>query len=223
MAQKANKGYFEITMKFSSPFGFYAILTNPVIGYGRLTGILVKYNVPFIQLRMKDAPRNDVWRTAKAMRTITAGSNTKLIINDNPKLAAEIGADGVHLGQSDMSYAEARAIVGESAIIGLSTHSLDQVKSACALSPDYIGVGPVFATPTKKNPDPVIGVDGMKDMIEAAGVPAVAIGGINTENLGAVIRAGAKNFSLVRPLNESRDAENALKQILECYRIAMAE
>jgi thiamine-phosphate pyrophosphorylase len=199
-------------------FGFYAILTNPAVGYGRLAGILVKYDVAFIQLRMKNAPKNDVWRTARALRTITAGSNTKFIINDDPKLAADIGADGVHLGQGDMGYAEARAVVGESSIIGLSTHNVDQVRAACALGPDYIGVGPVFATPTKKIPDPVIGVDGMRDMLAAATVPAVAIGGINRENLEAVIKAGAKNFSMVRPLNETKDPESVLKQILDCYR-----
>ena len=207
-------------MEITSNFGFYAILTNPVIGYGRLTGILVKNNVAFVQLRMKDAPKNDVWRTARAMRSITAGSNTKLIINDDPKLAADIGADGVHLGQNDMGYAEARALVGERALIGLSTHNLDQVRAACALKPDYIGVGPVFATPTKKIADPVIGLSGMSEMLRTATVPAVAIGGINLENLDRVVKSGAKNFSLVRPLNETKNPEAVLKQILECYRVA---
>jgi thiamine-phosphate pyrophosphorylase len=205
-------------MKIPSAFGLYAILTNPVVGYGRLAGILVKHNVPFLQLRMKGAFRNDVWRTARALRTITAGSNTKFIINDDPKLAADIGADGVHLGQSDMGYAEARAIAGEKAIIGLSTHNGDQVRAACALNPDYIGVGPVFPTPTKKIPDPAIGISGMREMVGLATVPAVAIGGINKENLEEVVKAGARNFSMVRPLNETKDPESVLKQILECYR-----
>ena len=166
---------------------------------------------------MKNAPKNDVWRTARALRTITAGSNTKFIINDDPKLAADIGADGVHLGQGVMGYAEARKIVGEKAIIGLSTHNVDQVRAACALGPDYIGVGPVFPTPTKKIPDPAIGISGMSEMIGLATVPTIAIGGINRENLEAVIKAGAKNFSLVRPLNETKDPESVLKQILDCY------
>jgi thiamine-phosphate pyrophosphorylase len=203
-------------------FGFYAILTNPVIGYGRLAGILVKYGVPFLQLRMKDASRNDVWRTARALRTITAGSGTRFIINDDPRLAADIGADGVHLGQTDMGYADARRVVGDDAIIGLSTHNRDQMRAACECNPDYVGVGPVFSTPTKKTPDPTIGIQGMRDLLGIATVPAVAIGGITVENLAEVVGAGAQNFSLVRPLNESRNPEAVLKQILEAYRRAIA-
>lgn len=208
-------------MKISPIFGFYAILTNPVAGYGRLTGILVKHEVAFVQLRMKGATKNEIYRTARAMRSITAGSATRFIINDDPRLAADVGADGVHLGQGDMPYADARAIVGEGAIIGLSTHSVEQVTGACKLKPDYIGAGPVFATPTKKIPDPIIGIDGMAKMIVAADVPAVAIGGINEGNLEEVLKAGACNFSLVRPINEARNPEDVLLRILDIYRKTM--
>lgn len=196
-------------------FGFYSILTNPVRGYEYCTKLLVQCGIAFVQLRMKDAPRKDVLEIARMMRAITRGTETRLIINDDPQIARESGADGVHLGQDDIPFGEARKIVGENAIIGLSTHSLQQMRDACALRPAYVGVGPVFATPTKKNPDPVIGLDGMRQMIAQATVPAVAIGGITLENLAAVLQAGAINFCMVREVAQSQDPEKVLKEVVK--------
>lgn len=195
-------------------FGFYGILTDPVRGYEYCTKLFVDYKIAFVQLRMKDAPRDAVVETARAMREITSGTTTRLIINDDPEIAKEIGAEGVHLGQSDMPYQEARRIAGKNAIIGLSTHSVAQVRAACALSPGYVGVGPVYATPTKKIPDPAVGIDGMKAMLAKATVPAVAIGGITLENLALVLSAGAKNFCMVRPITTSAEPETTLRRIL---------
>jgi len=170
---------------------------------------------------MKGRCRAEVLETAQRMRAITAGSATRLIVNDWPDVAAEVGADGVHVGQSDMPYADARAIVGPDAIVGLSTHTPEQTRAACALGPDYIGVGPVFPTTTKKIPDPAIGIDGMRRMLGAATVPAVVLGSITLENLPAILAAGARNFAMVRPLNGSSEPEPVLKQILETYRRSM--
>ena len=195
-------------------FGFYSVLTDPVKGYGYLTSLLVDYGVSAVQLRMKGAPRELVVNTALQMRKITEGTNTLLIINDDPRIAAEIGADGVHVGQSDMPYNDVRAIVGDDMLIGVSTHNLNQTINACQLPADYIGVGPVFATPTKKIPDPVIGLDGMREMLSISTVPAVAIGGIDLENLPSVLAAGAKNFCMVRQLTQSGDPKSVLEQII---------
>jgi thiamine-phosphate pyrophosphorylase len=104
-----------------------------------------------------------------------------------------------------MPYEDARRLMGEAAIIGLSTHNPAQTAAACALGPDYIGVGPVFATPTKRIPDPVIGLDGMRRMLEIATVPAVAIGGIDAGNAADVVAAGAENLCGVRCINGSPD------------------
>jgi thiamine-phosphate pyrophosphorylase len=205
-------------MKIPSEFGFYAILSDPVRGYEYCTKLFVDYEIAFVQLRMKDKPEDLVLKTARAMREITSGTKTRLIVNDNPYIAKAIGADGVHVGQNDMPYNEARSIVGKVVIIGMSTHSVKQTQEACGLKPDYIGVGPVFATPTKKKPDPVIGIDGMKEMLAQATVPAVAIGGITIQNLPLVLEAGAKNFCMVRPITTSRDPERVLKEILKVYR-----
>lgn len=156
--------------------GFYGILTNPVVGYEKLAAIMVEAGVTIIQLRMKDSSRNDIFETAKKVKTVIP-SHVAYIINDDVEMAKELKSDGVHLGQSDMAYAEARNVLGNGPIIGLSTHNPNQTKAACALNPDYIGVGPVYATPTKKIPDPVLGIEGMQEMLKVATVPAVCLGG----------------------------------------------
>jgi len=195
-------------------FGFYSVLTDPLKGYARLTSLLVDCGVSAVQLRMKGAPRPLVVETAFRMRKITEGTNTLLIINDDPHIAAEVGADGVHIGQGDMPYNDVRAIVGDDMLIGVSTHNLRQTIDACKLPADYIGVGPVFATPTKKIPDPAIGIDGMREMLLASTVPAVAIGGIDLGNLPSVLAAGAKNFCMVRQLTQSEDPKSVLEEIV---------
>lgn len=205
-------------MNIPSSFGFYAILTAPVRGYEYCAKLFVDYEIAFIQLRMKDKPEDLILETARAMREITQGTKTRLIINDNPAIAKAVGADGAHIGQNDMPYNEARNIVGKEAIVGMSTHSVQQMQDASRLKPDYVGVGPVYATPTKKNPDAVIGIDGMKEMLAQATVPAVAIGGITLENLPLVLEAGAKNFCMVRPITAANEPERVLKEILKVYR-----
>ena len=206
-----------MTEKCPAKFGFYGILTNPVRGYDYLTNVLVAEKIAFIQLRMKDVSPDIVEKTAESMKKITDNTHTRLIINDDPVLAKKAAADGVHIGQSDMPFKEARELLGDGTIIGLSTHSPRQTIAAQALSPDYIGIGPVFPTPTKKNPDPVIGISGMSRMLSLSTVPAVAIGGITLETLPAVLTGGAVNFCMVRPLNQALNPEKVLKAIMKVY------
>lgn len=195
-------------------FGFYAVLTDPLKGYDYMTSLLADNGVAFVQLRMKNAPRKEIAGTALRMRKITDGTATRLIINDDPHIAAETGAGGVHIGQDDMPYPQVREIVGDEMIVGISTHNPQQTKDACLLRPDYIGIGPVWATPTKKIADPAIGIDGMKEMLSISTVPAVCIGGIDLTNLPLVLEAGAKNFCMVRQLTQSEDPGRVLKEIL---------
>jgi thiamine-phosphate pyrophosphorylase len=198
-------------------FGFYAILTDPVRGYEYLTRLLVDHRVAFIQLRMKGKDPREVYATAELMRRLTAGSASRFIVNDYPHIAAAVGADGVHVGRSDMPYEQVRPILGEEAIVGLSTHSPDQTADACRNKPDYIGIGPVWATTTKDIPDPPLGLEGMKRMLSLATVPAVVLGSITAETLVPVLQAGARNFSLVRPLNRVSEPEKVLVEILRVY------
>jgi len=200
-----------------SRFGFYSVLTDPLKGYEYLTELLVDNEMPFVQLRMKNVPEKTVIDTAIRMRKITENSNTLLIINDSPGIAKEVGADGVHIGQDDMPYEEVRAIVGNDAIIGISTHSKAQTENACRFTPDYIGIGPVYATPTKVIADPVIGLDGMKEQLAASTVPAVCIGGIDLSNLADVLEAGAQNFCMVRQFAQSENPGRVLKEAMRIY------
>lgn len=186
-------------------FGFYLVMTNPVVGYAKCAEAAVKAGVKIIQLRMKHASREDVLSEAREVRRVTAGTGTLFIVNDDPAIASEAGADGVHVGQDDITPAEVRERFPDLRIVGLSTHNLEQVRSSVSRPIDYIGVGPVYATPTKDIPDPTLGLKTMGEMIAAAAHPAVAIGGIDLTRLPDVRAAGAKNFAVVRAVCQSHD------------------
>ena len=204
-------------MKIEDGFGLYLVVTNPAAGYAKCAEAAVKCGLRFVQLRMKNACESEILREAKNMRAATRGTKTLFIVNDDPKLAALAEADGVHLGQGDMPIAIARKLYPELSVFGLSTHNLSQVREAVRLCPDYIGVGPVYATPTKAIPDPTLGLEGMAEMIKAAPCPAVAIGGINSENLPLIKRAGARNYSVVRAVCQNNDPESAIRRLMEIW------
>jgi len=200
-------------MEFPKEIGLYGILTDPLIGYERLAAVMVEKGLKIIQLRIKGAPVDIVERAARAVRAVVP-PGVAFIVNDDPRIARDAGADGVHLGQDDAHIDEARAILGPDAIIGLSTHDPDQTRAACALGPAYIGVGPVFATPTKRNPDPMIGLHGMAAMLTLATVPAVVLGGIDHSNVHEVLAAGARNVCAVRCINRSADPGAEIDRLL---------
>jgi thiamine-phosphate pyrophosphorylase len=179
-------------------FGLYLVITNPASSYEACAEAAVTAKLRYIQLRMKKAARADVVSTAINLRSITRGSETRLIVNDDPLIATEVEADGVHLGQDDMPLPSARRLYPALGIFGLSTHSEEQARRAADWQPDYCGVGPVYATPTKEIPDPALGPERAGAIIQAAPFTTVAIGGIDAANLADVLRAGAINFSVVR-------------------------
>ena len=194
-------------------FGFYLVITNPVVGYAKCAEAAVRAGVKIIQLRMKHATREDILREGREMRRVTEGTGTLFIVNDDPAIAAEVGADGVHVGQDDMSPSEVRTRFPMLKVVGLSTHNIDQVKASVSQPIDYIGVGPVYATPTKDIPDPTLGLDTMSRMMAAAAHPAVAIGGIDATRLKDVIAAGARNYAVVRAVCQSQDPYSAILKL----------
>jgi len=197
-------------------FGFYLVMTNPLVGYARCAEAAVKAGVRIVQLRMKHAERSDILREAQEVRRITRGTDTLFIVNDDPSLAVEAEADGVHVGQDDMPVAEVRRLFPSLKIVGLSTHNLGQARAAAETAtslPDYIGVGPVYATPTKDIPDPTLGLAAMAEMIASVPFPAVAIGGIDEARLPDVIAAGARNFAVVRAVCQSADPYSAIRRL----------
>jgi len=197
-------------------FGLYLVLTDPVSGYERCAEAAVACGVRYLQLRMKHASREDVRATGIRLRAITRGTTTSFIVNDDVELARDLDADGVHLGQDDLSLAKARRRwPAPGKRFGLSTHNAAQAAAAVALAPDYIGVGPVFATPTKSVPDPVLGLEPMGLIIRASPLTTVAIGGIDAHNLPLVLAQGAVNFAVVRAVNHARDPVAAIRALQE--------
>ena len=194
-------------------FGFYLVMTNPVVGYVRCAEAAVRAGVRIVQLRMKHAERADVLREAREVRRVTRGTGTLFIVNDDPSIAAEAEADGVHVGQDDLPPADVRARFPGLRIVGLSTHNPAQVAASRTQPIDYIGVGPVYATPTKDIPDPTLGLETMRAMIAAAAHPAVAIGGIDATRLADVLAAGARNWAVVRAVCRAADPYAAIRNL----------
>jgi thiamine-phosphate pyrophosphorylase len=160
--------------------------------------------VDIVQLRMKDAEDERILRAAERVRAACARHGALAILNDRPDLAAAAGLDGVHVGQDDLPPAKAREIAGPEAIVGLSTHTPAQIDAAAGAGVDYIGVGPVHATPTKPG-RPAVGLELVRYAAEHAGLPWFAIGGVAPENVAAVAAAGATRVAVVRALSEADD------------------
>jgi thiamine-phosphate pyrophosphorylase len=194
-------------------FGLYLVMTDPLVGYEALAQAAVDADVGIVQLRMKRAARREIVEVARRVRRITAAGGTLFIVNDDPGIAAEVGADGVHVGQDDMPPSEIRRLYPELKIVGLSTHSPEQVVAANRENVDYIGVGPVYATPTKEIPDPVLGLERMAEMIALSVRPAVAIGGIDADRIAVVAKAGARNAAVVRAVCASENPLLAIKAL----------
>jgi len=157
-----------------------------------------------IELRDRDHPRSVIERSGRTFRRLANTYSALFIVNDDPHLALELRADGVHVGQDDIDPAEARRIMGPDAIIGLSTHSREQIEAAAREPVDYISVGPIWETPTKAG-RPATGLELIETAAEIAGSPWFAIGGIDTGNVASVIEAGAERICVVRAI---RDAES---------------
>ena len=151
-----------------------------------------------IQLREKDRPLGDWFTDALQAVKIAHEFGIKIVVNDRVDLALAIGADGVHLGQDDLPPDAARRLLGNNAIIGYSTHNLEQAGAAMRLPIDYIAFGPIFTTSTKKNPYPIVGLDLLQRVrLETGDFPLVAIGGIKAENLLQVLDAGADSAAMI--------------------------
>jgi thiamine-phosphate pyrophosphorylase len=169
--------------------------------------------VGMIELRDREQPRNAVERAGQTFRRLADTYGALFIVNDDPHLAAELRADGVHVGQEDIGPAEARRILGPEAIIGLSTHSPEQIEAAAEQPIDYISVGPIWETPTKAG-RPATGLGLISEAARIATVPWFAIGGINTGNVAEVVEAGARRICVVRAIKEADDPAAAARELV---------
>jgi thiamine-phosphate pyrophosphorylase len=168
--------------------------------------------VDVVQLRVKDARDDAILAAARRFKPIVARHGALFVLNDRPDLVDATGADGAHVGQDDVPVAEARRVIGAERLLGLSTHTREQIDAAAGLDVDYIGVGPVHETPTKPGRR-AVGAELVRYAAEHATVPFFAIGGISSASLGAVRAAGAERVAVVRALTEAAEPESAARQL----------
>ena len=178
--------------------------------------LLLKSGVDILQLRAKGNTPTDVETLGKQLLPLAREAGVPLIINDHPQVAANVGADGVHVGQDDMPVAAARRIIGPNKIVGKSTHSLEQAVAAQAEGADYIGFGPLFATPTKPG-RPAIGTGDIAAAHEqVSGIPIFCIGGVKLENLPGLVEAGARRVVIVSGILQADDPAQYIREVKAC-------
>ncbi|MDP8298303.1 MAG: thiamine phosphate synthase [Candidatus Tantalella remota] len=169
--------------------------------------------IDILQMREKDMSPEELLDLGLALKKLCSENNVTFIVNDDPHLAKELDADGVHLGQEDLlrySVERTREIVGVNKIIGVSTHSVEQFRAACEKDCDYIAFGPVFHTLTKNY---TIGIGDVEEVLSVAAKPVVFIGGINADNVGSVLDKGAKNIAVIRAVAQAEDVTAAACRI----------
>ena len=193
------RGYYAILDRDDEQLA--TILVTPVAEGGAGARVL--------QVRLKPSSAKELLAASRMARRVTRAAGALLVVNDRLDIAMACDADGVHLGQDDLPLADASAALGArraTMLIGISTHDLDQVAAAVRGGADYLGFGPVFATGTKANPDPVVGVAGLAAAVAVAGtVPVVAIGGVTVERARAVADTGASAACAIAAVNAAPD------------------
>lgn len=182
----------------------------------------VRGGATVVQLRDPDATTRDLVVEARALVGLLRPHRVPLIVNDRVDVALAADADGVHVGQSDMDASDARALIGPDRILGLSiTEEADLDRSDLTVV-DYLGVGPVFATPTKADAAPPMGMAGLKRIAARTGLPIVAIGGLHAGNAADALAAGAQGVSVVSAICAAPDPEAATRELAEIVRAARA-
>ena len=173
----------------------------------------VRGGVTAVQLREKSCPTSEFVELGRALQKLLAPLQVPLIVNDRVDIALEIGADGVHLGQRDMAAGRARMLLGPDAIIGLSIETVEQARAAVSLDVDYLGVGPIFATATKSDAAPPLGLAALAQVRAISRHRVVAIGGIGLENARQAIDSGADGVAIVSAICAADDPERAAREL----------
>ena len=183
----------------------------------------VKGGVSMVQLREKQSSTRCFVEQAERLKRLLAAHKVPLIINDRVDVALAVQADGVHLGQDDMPYPLARKLLGEKAIIGLSVETMDQVAEAEAYDVDYLGVSPIFPTPTKTDTWGAWGLKGLAQVRGASRHRLVAIGGLNATNAEDVVRAGADYIAVVSAICSAPDPQGAAEMLYQIIRSTLKD
>jgi thiamine-phosphate pyrophosphorylase len=178
----------------------------------RVAAQMVHGGVDILQLRAKSFIPDDVRWFAEQIHAVTSPAGVPLVINDFPEVAAAIGAEGVHVGQDDLTVDRAREVAGYRTVIGKSTHSIAQAMAAAVEDTDYLGFGPLFATPTKPNYPP-IGLQDIRTVYEMVKKPIFCIGGVKLENVAQVLEAGAQRVVIVSGILQAPDIEAYCRKV----------
>ena len=202
----------------------YAILDVAAVdSEASIPEALAESGVGLIQLRDKQASARAIFAASKSLVARLSPKGARIMVNDRPDIAAMVGASGAHVGQDDLPVGAARTICGADRWVGVSTHSLEQLQLAVRTSADYIAVGPIFATATKENPDPVVGLDLLREARRLTRKPLVAIGGITIKSAESVYRAGAYSVAIVSDLLSAPDPAQRAREYFVIAERVLAE
>ncbi len=195
------------------PF-LYPIVDVSVLGnrsVGSAVSALAAGGARIVQIRAKDAADRRFLELAREALSAARECGALLVVNDRPDSAKIVAADGVHLGDDDLPPAAARRLLGPNAIVGISTHDVEQLETAAVAPVDYVAVGPIYQTHTKARPDPVVGLDLVRQARQLLAVPLVAIGGITRESAAAIVAAGADGVAVISDLLREHDLREAAR------------
>ena len=197
--------------------GLYIILDPSVCPDRSLSDVLkeaARAGARVFQYRNKSASMKEAYAEALVLRKVALDAGVTFIVNDRCDLALAVDADGVHLGQEDLPLDLARKVMGPDKLIGISTHNPNQVREATAGKPDYLGFGPIFKPGSKQDHDPVVGLEGLREMRMLTSFPVFAIGGIQIDQAGEVMRAGADGVAVISAILKAPDIGHAVKSFL---------
>ncbi|HEX2055408.1 MAG TPA: thiamine phosphate synthase [Nitrospiraceae bacterium] len=201
--------------------GLYLLLDPVVCPSRRLVDVLKEaadHGVRLFQYRDKQASMRDAYHIGTALRRAAGDAGALFIVNDRCDLALAIEADGAHVGQTDLPLAEARLLLGQHRLLGISTHTAEQVAAAAEQCPDYIAYGPVFDTATKPDHEAVVGIESLRAIRERISVPLFAIGGIAAVHVGAILDAGADGVAVCSGVLQAPDIGAAVDAFMARFR-----
>jgi len=189
-----------------------ALLTVPETEFAQE---LADAGVRLLQYRNKRASARELFESSIGLVSLLAPLKVSVVVNDRADVAALAGANGVHVGQEDLGVAKARQVVGAEKLVGVSTHNLEQFQRAAASSADYIAVGPIFATGTKSNPDPIVGTEFIGKVRPLTDKPIVAIGGITLERAPEIIESGADSMAVISDILSAPQPRKRARQYID--------
>ena len=201
--------------------GLYVLLDPSVCPSRRLVDILKEaadHGVGMFQYRDKQASMREAYQRGTELRRAAGDAGVRLIVNDRCDLAVAIDADGAHVGQADLPPAEARLLLGREKILGISTHTLEQVTAATKQDPDYIAYGPIFPTSTKLDHEAAVGIESLRRIRQQVSMPLFAIGGITARHVSEIVGTGADGIAVCSAVLQAPDVGRSIEDFMTAFR-----